>query len=182
MNNKIKIGIAILATSLTILIVLFAIEKPAQNANAGTIIATRDVLGTGTTTSATYKFTSSQSTTTSNIIVTGQNTDIVDLMIYPIYASSTAHVSFEVLSSSVPHCTTGATNSGWVDALSNAATVSAGNTAVITTASSTVGFVPKGQTGKRFQITNFNANCMKLYVGGVNVNLYIQANLKSMSF
>ena len=185
MKNKIISGLSILALVIGGYLFLLSRETP-QEAKAGTLIRSADVLGTGTSTTATYKFTATQSTTTSNVIVAGNGIDIVDLMIYPIYASSTAHLSFEILTSSVPRCAqvTG-TNVGWVDALSPVTNPTAPLTnTIITTGSSTVGFAPRTNVaeGKRFQITNFNANCMKLFVGGKDVNVYIQANLKTLSF
>ena len=182
MKNKLIIGTGLILTVLGLYLVLLS-RQPTEDAKAGTLLRTVDVIGTGTSTTATYKFRASAATTTSSVIVLGQNTDTVDFLIYSRYASTTAHVSIEVLESSLPKCAqTGASHTEFADAISTNST--SGGTTKIVAATSTVEWLPSGLglVAKKYQIKDVNAHCLKVNVGGTNTNVYIQANLKSLSF
>lgn len=180
MKNKIISGLSILA--LVIGGYLFVLsQQEVKDAKAGTLIRSANVIGTGTSTSGTYNF-NSTAATTSAVIVLGGETDIVDLMIYPESASSTAHLTLQVLTTSLSRCASAVTNDReWTDALLTNTPTAAVTT--IANSTSTISWVPTATAfAKRVQLTNVNANCMKVYVGGKSVNTYIQANLKTLSF
>lgn len=182
MKNKILIGVSIIALSLSFFAFLL-LNKPADEAKAGTITKIVDFLGTGTSTAGTVNFNTTAATNTPSVVILGDNTDTVDLEFYPESASSTAHVSVQVLTSSLNRCaTSGANNQDWVDALSFTTTASGVST--VTSATSTVSWIPvtSSDKGMKYQITNVNAYCMKIYVGAKSVNLYGRAILKSLSF
>lgn len=157
------------------------LNKVPEKARAGAIVRTVNVLGTGTSTSGTYNF-GAVATTTSSVIVIGDEADTVDFEIYPESASSTAHVNIAVLKTTLDRCgTTGADLQDYVDAISRSATTA--NLTTISAGTSTIGWAPivNSETGKTFQITNMNAYCMKVFVGGQAVNVYIRGVLKTLN-
>ena len=176
MKKKILIGVGVVTLSLFLALVL-TVKKEPKDARAGTVIRRVNVLGTSTSTPQNFN---AHATSSATIVVGGQ-TDIVDLYFYPEFASSTAHVSFQVFASSHDRCgvSTAAGQGSYHDYLSTN-TVS-GNVTTINTATSTVSWNTPVQ-GKIYRLTNVNADCLKVFVGGTSVNLYVQAVLKTLSF
>lgn len=181
MRNKLIIGIGLSLTILGLYLV-FLSQQPAKDARAGTIIRTVNVIGTATTTAGTTNFPLAPATTTSSDILLGGNVDIVDLDIYPESASSTSHFNMQILKSSNPRCAQTGGNEDWVDAISsnsvatNITTLATGTSTVIVTNATGLG------GGKKYQLTNVNAHCLRVVVGAQSVNLYIQGILKTLSF
>lgn len=173
MKNKLLVGTGLILTVLGIYLVILSQQQP-KDAEAGTIIRTANLFGTGTT--SPQNVPSAAAGTTTATFVIGGGVDIIDLFLYPENASTTAHIGFQVLVSSDTACaTTGASEGSYVDALT------AVSSNVITQATTTVQWVPIG-TGKKYQITNVNAHCMRVLLGQEDVNMYVQAILKTLSF
>lgn len=175
MRNKLFIGTGLILTVLGLYLVILSQQKP-KDAEAGTITRTVDILGTGTSSVGTYNFGAAATTTV--LVVLGSQVDTVDFDIYPQMASSTAHVGIQVAKSSLSRCGASGASSDYVDAITT--TTVSGSKTTITSGTSTVQWVPSG--GTKYQLTNVNAYCLKVDIGGQDVNLYIQANLKSLSF
>lgn len=172
MKNKLLTGIGIVTLVLGFYLILISNEQP-KEASAGNTVRRVNVFGTGTTTP--QNVSSAAAGTTTSTFILGGSIDTVDLLFYPENASTTAHVGLQVLISSDDDCaTTDASEGSFVDALT---TVSSG---VITQATTTIQWVPNG-TGKKYQLTNVNANCMRILLGQEDVNIYLQAVLKTLS-
>lgn len=178
MRNKLLVGMGLILTVLGIYLVILSQQEP-KDANAGTIIRTVDILGTGTTTAGTYNFGATAATTTSSAIVLGSNVDIVDFDIHTESASTTAHVGLQILESSLPECALAGPADDYVDAI--ALNTTSGKVTTITTGTSTILWSAVGGS-THYQLKDVNAHCMKVVVGGKDVNLYIRANLKTNSF
>ena len=170
--------IVVILLGITIAIFL-TVNKDVKQAGAGTIVRRVDVLGSGTSTAGTYNF-NAHATTSATIIVGGQ-TDIVDLYVFPESASSTAHLSVQFFGSSHSRCgATGAVGQGsFHDYLSKNAV--SGEVTTINPATSTVSWTTPTQ-GKVYRLTDVNVDCLKVFVGGTAVNVYMQAVLKTLSF
>lgn len=180
MRNKILLGLGV--ASLIFGALFFLLNEEPQDVKAGTITRKVDVIGTGTSTAGTTNY-NAAATSTGTFIV-GPGTDTVDLVFYHESASSTSHVNVQVLASTLDRCAVSDAvdaNSDWVDAISNNSV--SGNVTTLNSATSSVSWIPTTASyGKIYRLTNVNANCFKVEVGGKSVNLYVQAVLKTLSF
>ncbi len=184
MRNKLIIGTGLILTVLGIYLVLLS-QQPTEDAKAGQIVRIANVFGTAT--SSLQHFGTTQSTTTPVILSLNDGIDIIDFDIYTNSASTTNNINIQVLKSSLPRCAqTSGNNQGWVDAISTNAV--SGDLTTITAATSTIAYqVPsalggQGVAGKKYQLTNVNARCLKVYMGGTGVGVYMQAIMKTLSF
>ena len=164
-----------------LLAIVLLLTQPAQEVKSESVGRKVDVLGTGTSTSGTYNFVATAATT-SVLLLLGDDADIIDFDIYPESASSTAHVGIQVLKSNLDNCSqTGGVLQDWADMNQTSATA---HIVTLTQATTTYAWIPSAtsERGASFQLTNFNSNCAKVFVGGEDVNVYIQATIKSLSF
>ena|SRR3990167_7694429 len=184
MKNKLIIGTGLILTVLGLYLVLLS-RQPTEDAKAGTITTIKNMLGTGTSTAGTYNF-GAVSTTTSNIVNVGPQTDTITIVVMPESASSTNYINLELLGSVDSRCMVDAATGevGWFDLKS--ANSTSNNAISVTYATGTVSFIWPAGTGpdqaKTYTLTDTNVYCVKALVGGLNVNTHIRAILKTNSF
>ncbi len=158
------------------------LNTPQEAVGYSRIIGTDNILGTGTSTPKTYNFGAAAATTSPSIVRITEATDIYDIDLYPESASSSAHVNVQIGKSSLPRCSNASANVLWVDANTQIAASAASLT--LQTGTTTWYWKPVASSpmGARIQLTNLNTDCLKFYVGGQSVNLYIQGTRKALSF
>ncbi|KKR45473.1 MAG: hypothetical protein UT82_C0028G0005 [Parcubacteria group bacterium GW2011_GWB1_40_14] len=177
MPNILKKILAVIGALAVFSIAVFVVSQQPQGASGFSVVKRVDILGTGTSTAGTYNF--GAAATTSVLFTPTESTDTLDFDIYSESASSSAHLGIQILQSSLAKCNaTGGNNQNWVDSKQIITATAHINT--LTQATTTYQWIPSTRlTGGHIQLTNVNAQCMKIYVGGASVNVYIQAVLKS---
>jgi len=178
--RKLYTVIGVITVSLILFGVLLYSQKPVDEVKAGTIVRTINVVGTGTSTPLNVEV-ATFATSTGNIFIIGQQVDTIDFDIYAEDASSTASVTLHIFKSSLAKCGKTGGVDEWIDAISINSV--AGAVTTLNAATSTLRWAPPENDGldfgKKFQLTDLNAFCLRVDVGREDVNLYIQATLKS---